>query len=148
MAHGEKTCACCGHCDGVEEHHLFLRSQGCPDDLTVFLCHVCHGNAHGMSRRLDIKTATTAALAHKKARKETYCRVPLGYDDQDGKLVPIDVELRLVAEIRAMRRDGQTLRAIAANLNGRGIVGKRGGRFYASTVLAVVKNSLYLEDAA
>src|SRR3954471_17913685 len=33
----------------------YLRAEGCPDDLTIWLCHVCH-----------IRAATKAALAASK----------------------------------------------------------------------------------
>lgn len=144
MAYGLPICACCGSPVGVEEHHLFLRSQGCPDDLTVYLCHACHGKAHGMRRRINVRQATTDALAHKKAQGQVYSGLPLGYAAQDGKLVPIEAELQLVAEIRDMRGQGKTLREIADDLNGRGIVGKRGGKYHASTIKAVLANSLHI----
>jgi hypothetical protein len=35
MAFGEPICAVCGETTGVEAHHLYLRADGCPDDLTV-----------------------------------------------------------------------------------------------------------------
>jgi site-specific DNA recombinase len=93
--------------------------------------------------RDQIAERTTAALAHKKAMGEVYSALPLGYADHDGKLVPVDEELRVVAEIKDMRGAGRTLREIADDLNGRGIVGKRGGKFFASTVRNVLENSLH-----
>lgn len=68
MAFGPAICACCGATEGVEEHHLYLRADGCPDDLTVWLCHDCHGRAHGMKRRTNIREATKTALAAARAR--------------------------------------------------------------------------------
>ena len=93
--------------------------------------------------RDQIAERTTNALAHKKAQGQVYSALPLGYADQDGKLVPIDEELRVVAEIKAMRNNGKTLRDIADDLNGRGIGGKRGGKYHASTIKAVLANSLH-----
>ena len=90
-----------------------------------------------------IAERTSIALQSMKARREVYCALPLGYAGQNGKLIPIDEELRVVAEIREMRDDGKTLREIAENLNGRGIVGKRGGKFFASTIKAVLGNDLH-----
>jgi hypothetical protein len=63
MAFGPSICACCGTGEGIEEHHLYRRAEGCPDDLTVWLCHVCHGRAHAMRGRIDIHSAAKAALA-------------------------------------------------------------------------------------
>lgn len=68
MAYGHPVCASCGAGDGIEEHHLYLKADGCPDDLTVWLCHSCHGRAHGLKRRLNIGAATKAGLAAAKAR--------------------------------------------------------------------------------
>jgi hypothetical protein len=68
VAFGPAICACCGAPDGIEEHHLYLRADGCPDDLTVWLCATCHGRAHSVRRRIDISAATKAALAAAKAR--------------------------------------------------------------------------------
>ena len=90
-----------------------------------------------------ISERTTNALAHKKAQGQVYSALPLGYANADGKLVPIDEELLVVAEIRDMRGQGKTLRDIADDLNGRGIVGKRGGKYHASTIKAVLANSLH-----
>ena len=92
---------------------------------------------------LTEKIDTTTALAHKKAQGQVYAALPLGYANADGKLVPIDEELLVVAEIRDMRGQGKTLREIADDLNGRGIGGKRGGKYHASTIKAVLANSLH-----
>jgi hypothetical protein len=66
MAYGPRICACCGEIFGVEEHHLYLRADGCPDDLTVWLCNECHGRAHGMTRRVNIRVSINSGLARAK----------------------------------------------------------------------------------
>ncbi len=86
---------------------------------------------------------TAAALQRKKSDGEVYNHLPLGYDGKDGKLVPIDDELLIVADIKDMRQQGMALRSIADNLNERGIVGKRGGVFHASTIKAICDNELH-----
>lgn len=93
--------------------------------------------------RDQISERTTASLAHKKARREVYAALPLGYAGQDGKLVPVDEELVVVAEIKEMRANGMSLEKIAADLNARGIVGKRGGMFHGMTVKKILDNSLH-----
>jgi DNA invertase Pin-like site-specific DNA recombinase len=90
-----------------------------------------------------ISERTTTALQHKKRHGEVYSALPLGYNDQDGKLIPVDDELIIVSEIKDMRDQGLSLHKIAADLNGRGIVGKRGGKFFASTIKAVCDNDLH-----
>ena len=71
-------------------------------------------------------------------------KVIIGYRDQDGKLAPLDEEQLIVSEVREMRAQGRTFRDIAGNLNDRGIVGKRGGRYHASTIRAICTNSLHM----
>src|SRR5215218_2097499 len=67
MPFGPPVCACCGSTEAVEAHHLYPRSDGCPDDLTVWLCAVCHGRAHGMARRVSTGDATRAGPVRAKA---------------------------------------------------------------------------------
>ena len=85
----------------------------------------------------------SAALQHKKSNGAVYSALPLGYEAQDGKLVPINEELLIISEIKYMRDDGLSLHKIAADLNGRGIIGKRGGKFYASAIKAICDNDLH-----
>jgi hypothetical protein len=42
-----------------------------------------------------------------------------------------------------MRQGGMSLLKIANDLNGRGIIGKRGGKYYASTIKAICDNDLH-----
>lgn len=90
-----------------------------------------------------IAERTTAALAHKKARREVYNHPPLGFQAVQGYLSPDDEEQLIVREVFAMREQGLTLRAIADDLNGRGIVGKRGGKYFVSTIRGILENDIY-----
>lgn len=90
-----------------------------------------------------IAERTSIALQSKKARKEVYSALPLGYADQAGKLVPVDEEQRVIAEIKDMKAAGMTLMAIADDLNRRGIVGKRGGQYYARTIKNILENNIH-----
>lgn len=90
-----------------------------------------------------IAERTTGALAHKKAKGEVYSPVPLGFEAHDGLLLPSAAEAEVVAKIRALRSEGHSLQKIAFRLNEDGIVGKNGGRFYASTIRAVLTNSIH-----
>ena len=90
-----------------------------------------------------ISERVRSSLNHLKANGRVYSRLPLGYANEDGHLVEIDEEIRVVSEIRQMRDAGMTYRAIAADLNERGIVGKRGGTFYASTIRDICRNDLH-----
>jgi len=79
-----------------------------------------------------------------KAHRQVYSPTPLGYRRDGDMLVPIPEELALVARIQSMHESGVSLRTIAQTLNGEGIPGKAGGRWYAATVKKILENDLYL----
>jgi hypothetical protein len=122
MAFGPRVCACCGEIFGVEGHHLYAQSDGCPDDLTVWLCHECHGRAHSMQRRMNIKRLTIAGLAAAKARG-----VKLGNPALAAKNAAEAAERD--ASLRATLAPMADLpsRIIAEKLNKLGIKSARGG---------------------
>ena len=86
-----------------------------------------------------ISERTTAALAHKKAKGEKYAPVPFGFTEVDGRLEAVESEALVVASIVKQRKAGKTLVDIAEGLNSRGIAGKRGGRWHASTVRYLIQ---------
>ncbi len=90
-----------------------------------------------------IAERTTGALAHKKSKLEVYSPVPLGFEAHDGLLLRSAAETEVVERIRSMRSEGHSLRKIAAHLNEGGIAGKNGGKFHASTIRAVLANSIH-----
>ena len=77
---------------------------------------------------------TKAALSHKKAKGEKYSPTPFGYLEVEGRLVEVEAEAKIVAGIISERQAGKTLVDIANSLNAKGIEGKRGGKWHASTV--------------
>jgi DNA invertase Pin-like site-specific DNA recombinase len=85
-----------------------------------------------------IRDRTKSALRAKKDRGEVCGAVPYGWDALGGKLVGNTVEQAVIADMRAWRAQGLTTRAIAACLNERGVVAKRGGRWHASAVASVL----------
>ena len=86
-----------------------------------------------------ISERTTAALQHKKSVGEVYGTVPFGYSEVEGRLVAVEAEAALVAQIMQQRQEGSTLQVIANRLNEQGIQGKQGGRWYPSTVRYVIQ---------
>jgi site-specific DNA recombinase len=85
-----------------------------------------------------IAERTRSALAHKKSVGEVYAPTPFGYEAVEGRLREIKAEAKIVAEILKRREAGDTLAEIADDLNLRGVAGKRGGRWYPSTVRYLV----------
>jgi len=95
-----------------------------------------------------ISERTSAALQHKRRNGDAYTRDVLGYDKANGRMVANANEQKIVADIHRWRRKGLSMDKIAKRLNAAGVVGKRNGRFYASTVKAILDNDIHAIDAA
>ena len=86
-----------------------------------------------------IAERTKSAMNHKKSVGDVYSPTPFGFKAIDGKLQQVESEALVVSEILAMRNEGTTLSAIADSLNNRGIEGKRGGKWFPSTVRYLIQ---------
>ena len=86
-----------------------------------------------------IAERTKSAMNHKKSVGDVYSPTPFGFEAIDGKLQQVESEAVVVSEILAMRNQGTTLSAIADSLNNRGIEGKRGGKWFPSTVRYLIQ---------
>mgnify|MGYP003375749789 FL=1 len=87
----------------------------------------------------QIGERTRMALAHKKANGEAYCGAPFGFDAIAGRLVAVKTESAIVADILKLRESGASLADIANSLNDKGIEGKRGGKWFPSTVRYLIQ---------
>ena len=85
-----------------------------------------------------ISERTKSALAHKKAKGEKYAPVPFGYIEVEKRLVVVQAEAQIVTEIMAKRKAGVSMQKIADALNGQGVIGKQGGKWYASSVKCIL----------
>ncbi|MFC1705871.1 recombinase family protein [Planctomycetota bacterium] len=98
-------------------------------------------DAFAQYERALVRARTKAALAAKKARRERTGGVPYGYADQEGKLIPIPEEQRVLRVMRELRSDGRSFRAIANELNERGVRPKRGKKWWPASVRSVLHTS-------
>ena len=89
--------------------------------------------------REQIGERTRMALAHKKASGEVYAATPFGFEAIAARLVEVKRESAIVASILKMREAGASLADIANHLNAQGIEGKRGGRWFPSTVRYLIQ---------
>lgn len=123
---------------GVALHLIDLGGQSVDTSSAAgkFFITVIAGAAE-MERNL-ISERTSAVLQSKKARNEVYSPTPLGFNREGDKLVRNDTEQTLIARVRAMRESGLSMWKIADALNAEGVVGKNGGKWYASTVKNVL----------
>ena len=108
------------------------------------------------AERTQIKERTRAALEHLRRAGRSYNRTPYGYrvearDNPDPRrpptrhLVEVPEEQAVIAEIRRSCSEGAPMLRIADRLNRRGVRGKDGGRFHASTIRAILRNDLHGE---
>lgn len=92
-----------------------------------------------------IRERIAMAINFKKARGEVYGTTPYGFDRESGLLKENPRERRIVSLMFSLKEQGLSYRRIADRLNSAGIKSKRGGKWYASSVRYVLKNSLYGE---
>jgi DNA invertase Pin-like site-specific DNA recombinase len=108
-------------------------------------------DAFGEYERLIIKARTKSALAVKKSRSEkTGGLVPYGFMLGEGRpgphgtivktLVACPEEQAIIAEIKQLRAQGQTLQVIASELNAKGIQ-RRGGKWDHTVLSRLIKNA-------
>ena len=90
-----------------------------------------------------ISERTAMALHHKRDHREVYGGIPLGFKRVEDRLEEDAKEMVVVRRIIKERGLGRSLREIAGDLNREMVPTKSGGKWYASTVLYVVKNNLY-----
>jgi site-specific DNA recombinase len=95
--------------------------------------------------REAIGERTRDALRHKKAKRQIYSPTPYGFERRGSALAELAGESDTIAQIQQWRAAGDTLRQIADRLNHMKVPTKSGGtaRWYASTVRAILTNSLY-----
>ena len=87
--------------------------------------------------RDQISERTCAAMQHMKSTGKRVGTIPFGFDCLDGEnLTPNAVEQAVIKTIRGLKESGETLRAIAAELERRGMKTKTGGAKWSPKVIA------------
>jgi len=91
-----------------------------------------------MERTL-IRERTRMALAHKRAKGERVSgEAPFGYRFDGGRVVEDAAEQRTLALVAQLRRDGLSLRKVAAELTRRGVRTRRGTAYSGQGVQGLV----------
>lgn len=86
---------------------------------------------------------TASALAHKKRHLSAYSPTPFGFNRIGDLLKENNEEQGIIRQVREWRGSEWSLRRIAEELNNRGVKGKSGGRWHASTIRYLLANDLY-----
>ncbi|HEC88659.1 MAG TPA: hypothetical protein ENI52_05025, partial [Thermoplasmata archaeon] len=68
---------------------------------------------------------------------------PFGYEYNNGKLIGVDEELRIVKQIFRDYVEGKGMKEIAEFLNKEGIKTKRGGKWDRKTISRILSNPVY-----
>jgi len=85
---------------------------------------------------------TATVLQNKKANRQVYTnQTPYGFKAVNGRLEQVKQEVKVVAEIQQARAKGQTLQAIADNLNSRGIPTKTNKQWQPATIHLLLQRS-------
>tara|TARA_R110000868_G_scaffold372295_2_gene636144 strand:- start:431 stop:1126 length:696 start_codon:yes stop_codon:yes gene_type:complete len=86
---------------------------------------------------------TRSVKANLKRNLKTYCgNAPLGFRNQDGKLVVVKEDMETVQNIMGLRAQGISYNKIANKINDER-KGNKGGKFYAITISKVCNNPIY-----
>jgi site-specific DNA recombinase len=86
---------------------------------------------------------TRSVKANLKKNLKTYCgNPPLGFRNEDGKLVVVEKDMDTVREIMGLRSKGYSYNKIANKIN-EYRNGNKGGRFYAISISKVCNNPIY-----
>jgi site-specific DNA recombinase len=89
---------------------------------------------------------TRSVKSNLKKTKKVYCPYPpLGFINQDGKLIRDPKAYKIVEEIQIYHSNGWSLRQIANHFNTQGVKGSKNGKFHASTIKKILNNNIYNE---
>jgi DNA invertase Pin-like site-specific DNA recombinase len=96
-------------------------------------------DAFAQYERAVIRSRTKSALAVKRSRGELTGNAPLGMRAVEGRLQVDERETEALAAIRSLRAQGYSLRAIASELEARGIYNRAGRRWHAEAVARALR---------
>jgi site-specific DNA recombinase len=85
-----------------------------------------------------ISQRTSEALGQLRSQGRAYGSVPYGFFRDDDRLIPDDIEQRMLARIRQLRGRGLSYDRIARSLNESGVPAKRSGNWHAMSVRSVL----------
>ncbi len=87
---------------------------------------------------------TKSVKTNLKKNHKVYCAYPpLGFKNEDGKLVRDPKAYQIVDQIKVYHKQGLSLRTIAQMINMMGHTGSKNGKFHASTIQKILKNNIY-----
>lgn len=86
---------------------------------------------------------TRSVKSNLKKNLKTYCgTAPLGFRNEEGKLIIVEKDMETVKEIMGLRAQGLSYNKIANKINEKRN-GNKGGKFYAITISKILSNTIY-----
>ena len=145
-------CVACGdnNPDTIEHHHMVPRSRGGSNkaENLITLCSSCHGKMHGFERA-NIRRLTLEGLARRKAKgfplsgNRTNLAEASRMGASETTAMANQFARKVWPAIEEIRATGAvSLRAIAAELNDRGIRTARGGAWHPATVRNILARAV------
>lgn len=98
--------------------------------------------------REAIAERTATALGYKRAQRRVYGPTPFGYRRVGDDLCEVGAEQAALAEMHRMDAAGESFRAIGAWLSAQGLKPRRGVKWHASSVRAMLRSRIAIERAA
>ena len=92
--------------------------------------------------RDQVSERTKAALAHKKETNQVYNHTPYGYTHSGETLQKNEAEAAVAAQAVKLHKSGKTMRAIACNLNERGVPTKLGKQWQHKQVSRLIRSAM------
>ena len=91
-----------------------------------------------------VNDRSATALAHKRCKGERIGAIPCGwrFADDETSLVAVESEQTVIREMKAMREQRHSYRAIADELTGRGVPTKKGNRTWTHQAVASILNRI------
>lgn len=131
--------------EGISTHLLDVNGMGLDTSSPMGKLILTMMAGFAQLERSLIKERTKTAMQHKKSTKKKYCRQVYGYDvTRLGDMVENPEEQEVIERIKALRKAGKSLRAIAQQLTEMGVKTKRGGsRWIHTTIQSILGNDIH-----
>lgn len=131
--------------EGISTHLLDVNGMGLDTSSPMGKLILTMMAGFAQLERSLIKERTKTAMQHKKSTKKKYCREVYGYDVTDsGDMVENPEEQEAIGLIKALRKAGKSLRAIAQQLTEMGVRTKRGGgQWIHTSIQSILANNIH-----
>ena len=139
MAFGPKRCACCGSSNRVAAYYLNGLRGGGSNELTIWLCAVCHDQTGGLEDQGNVVLIRQNAPSMLRFKQGNLPVTWIKASESNRNLATV-FAAGVLPIIHQLEANGVTsYRAIAAALNAKGVKTARGGEWQSTTVGSMLR---------